>query len=98
MEREAMSILRSGSSCHASPPGPAGELFAEKGEFEIVGSSAAMRRLRLQVRRIGPHFRTVLVSGDEGTGKELVARTLHRIRHDAGIPFVVCRATALEDA
>jgi DNA-binding NtrC family response regulator len=57
-----------------------------------------MRRLRLQVRRIGPHFRTVLVSGEAGTGKELVARTLHGMSQGAGSPFVVCHATAFEDA
>jgi DNA-binding NtrC family response regulator len=64
---------------------------------EIVGNSAAMARLRLQVRRIGPHFRTVLVSGEAGTGKELVARALHRANPNATGPFLVCRASTLED-
>jgi DNA-binding NtrC family response regulator len=54
-----------------------------------------MKRLRLQVRRIGPHFRTVLVSGEAGTGKELVARALHGMGH--GGPFVVCHAAAADD-
>jgi DNA-binding NtrC family response regulator len=57
-----------------------------------------MKRLRLQVRRIGPHFRTVLVSGEAGTGKELVARALHGMSPGAGGPFVVCRAAAFADA
>jgi DNA-binding NtrC family response regulator len=57
-----------------------------------------MRRLRLQVRRIGPHFRTVLVSGEAGTGKRLVARALHAMSQSADAPFVVCPAAALEDA
>lgn len=61
-------------------------------EWEIVGDSAAMRRLRLQVRRIGPHFRTVLVSGESGTGKEMVARALHRMSMRADGPFVVSAA------
>lgn len=47
-------------------------------EWKIVGDSTAMKRLRLQIRRIGPHFRTVLISGERGTGKELAARTLHQ--------------------
>jgi DNA-binding NtrC family response regulator len=98
MEREAMSISRSASSCLASLPADTAEILAENTEFEIAGSSAAMRRLRLQVRRIGPHFRSVLVSGESGTGKELVARTLHRIGHGAGAPFVVCDAAAFEEA
>jgi DNA-binding NtrC family response regulator len=54
-----------------------------------------MRRLRLQVRRIGPHFRSVLVSGEAGTGKELVARALHAM--GLGGPFVVCHAARLKD-
>ena len=57
-----------------------------------------MRRLRLQVRRIGPHFRSVLISGEAGTGKELVARALHGMSPVAGGPFVVCRAAGLVDA
>jgi DNA-binding NtrC family response regulator len=56
-----------------------------------------MKRLRQQVRRIGPHFRTVLVSGEAGTGKELVARALHRISPASDGPFVVCHASAMED-
>jgi DNA-binding NtrC family response regulator len=57
-----------------------------------------MKRLRQQIRRIGPHFRTVLVSGEPGTGKELVARALHRMSPASGGPFVTCRAAAIEQA
>jgi DNA-binding NtrC family response regulator len=56
-----------------------------------------MKRLRQQIRRIGPHFRTVLVSGEAGTGKELVARALHRMSPASGGPFVTCRAAAIEE-
>ena len=61
------------------------------------GDGAAMRRLRMQVQRIGPHFRTVLVRGEMGTGKELVARALHGRSMDREGPFVVCHAAALGD-
>jgi len=57
-----------------------------------------MKRLRQQVRRIGPHFRTVLVSGEAGTGKELVACALHRMSPAADGPFVVLHAAAIDDA
>jgi DNA-binding NtrC family response regulator len=57
-----------------------------------------MKRLRQQILRIGPHFRTVLVSGEAGTGKELVARALHRMSPASGGPFVVCQAAAISEA
>lgn len=65
-------------------------------DTELIGTSAAMERLRLQVRRIGPHFRTVLVSGEAGSGKEITARTLHGLSQGADQPFVVCPAATLE--
>ena len=58
-----------------------------RADGEIVGDSAAMKRLRLQVRRIGPHFREVLIHGERGTGKEMVARSLHQSMRTDG-PFV----------
>lgn len=56
-----------------------------------------MRRLRLQIERIGPHFRTVLVRGEMGTGKELVARALHARSGGVREPFVVCHAASLDE-
>jgi DNA-binding NtrC family response regulator len=64
----------------------------------MAGKSEAMERLRLQVRRIGPHFRMVLVRGEMGTGKELASRALHNASAGADGPFVVCHAAAVEDA
>ncbi|MGD0444737.1 MAG: sigma 54-interacting transcriptional regulator [Edaphobacter sp.] len=69
---------------------------SETEQVEIVGSSAAMRQLRMQVRRIGPYFRSVLVSGEAGAGKELVARTLHSM--GPGGEFVVHAAAEFEGA
>jgi DNA-binding NtrC family response regulator len=92
-----MSLSRLASSClTSSPPTPAGAQPGS-GESEIVGSSAAMKRLRQQVRRIGPHFRAVLVSGEAGTGKELVARALHSVSPAATGPFVLRPAASMND-
>ncbi len=77
--------------------GPPLAQSVERDEHEIIGSSAAMGRLRLQVQRIGPHFRTVLISGEEGTGKRLVARALYSTGQHAIGPLVTCSATGLED-
>jgi DNA-binding NtrC family response regulator len=94
-----MSTSRSAPSYRTlSPPASLEPPFAAETESGIVGCSAAIKRLRQQVRRIGPHFRTVLVSGEAGTGKELVARALHRMSPASNGPFVVCHATAIEEA
>jgi len=68
----------------------------ELDDFGMVGSGVAMQRLRLQVRHIGPHFRSVLVSGEPGTGKELVAKALHGMSRGAAGPFVICDAATLD--
>jgi DNA-binding NtrC family response regulator len=92
-----MSISRSASSFAALPlSGIVSSPPANGSEIEMVGSSGAMRRLRVQVRRIGPHFRTVLVRGEAGTGKALVARALHTMSHGADEPFLVCHAMEVE--
>jgi DNA-binding NtrC family response regulator len=56
-----------------------------------------MQRLRLQIRRIGPHFRTVVIGGETGSGKELAARALHATSAGASGPFVVCHSATLGD-
>ena len=61
----------------------------KRADGEIVGDSAAMKRLRLQIRRIGPHFRAVLIHGERGTGKKMVAEALHRESVSADGAFVV---------
>jgi DNA-binding NtrC family response regulator len=94
-----MSITRSDSPTFIEPSRGLVEEPRPKGNgFEIVGYSAEIKRLRLQVQRIGPHFRTVLISGEAGTGKEQVARALHGMSHVADGPFVVCHGAALEEA
>ncbi|MHB1023059.1 MAG: sigma-54 interaction domain-containing protein [Acidobacteriaceae bacterium] len=61
----------------------------------IVGQSEALQRIFAQMERIGPYFRTVLITGETGTGKELVARALHALSPAANGPFVVCNASAI---
>jgi DNA-binding NtrC family response regulator len=67
-------------------------------QFEgIVGRSPLMLEVYAKIRRIAPHFRTVLVTGATGTGKELVAKALHRLSPAGRGPFVVCNCSALVD-
>jgi DNA-binding NtrC family response regulator len=62
---------------------------------EMVGSSPAMLEVYSRIRRIGPHFRIALITGATGTGKELVARALHKYSPVSGRPFIVCNCAAI---
>jgi DNA-binding NtrC family response regulator len=65
-------------------------------EFEgIVGRSAEMLDVFSRIRRVAPHFKSVLITGETGTGKELVARALHRMSSAVSGPFAVCNASAV---
>ena len=66
-------------------------------ETSLVGSSAAMQRLREQIGRVAPVPSTVLVVGESGTGKELVARELHRLGPSPTAPFVALNCAALPE-
>ena len=60
----------------------------------MIGRGAVMQELFGMIRRLAPHVRTALVTGETGTGKELVARALHRIgpRRDKRFVTVNCSA------
>jgi DNA-binding NtrC family response regulator len=64
----------------------------------IVGGSPAMERLRRLIERVAPTPTTVLIQGESGVGKELIARALHEQSPRAGAPFVAlnCAAVAPE--
>lgn len=65
-------------------------------QFEgMIGRSPLMLEVYARIRRIAPHFRTVLVTGATGTGKELVAKALHHRSPASSGPFVVCNCSAL---
>jgi DNA-binding NtrC family response regulator len=65
-------------------------------EFEgIVGRSPEMLDVFSRIRRVAPHFKSVLITGETGTGKELVARAMHRMSPAASGPFAVCNASAV---
>ncbi len=65
-------------------------------EFQgLIGRSPLMLDVFAKIRRIGPHFKTVLVTGPTGTGKELVARALHQLSPAPNKPFAVVNCAAL---
>ena len=62
---------------------------------EIVGSSAAIRTVLQQVARVAPTDSTVLITGETGTGKELVARAIHKRSARSARPFVAVNCAAV---
>ncbi len=71
-------------------------LASEAPEFdEILHRSAAMRRVILRARRVAPRSVPVLIEGETGTGKELVARAIHRASPRRDRPFVAVNCGAL---
>lgn len=64
----------------------------------IVSRSPLMLDVFAKMRRVAPHFRTVLIAGATGTGKELVARALHNLSPASAGEFVVCNCSALVES
>ena len=62
---------------------------------EIVGSSAPLRRVLSQVARVAPTDSTVLITGETGTGKELVARAIHKRSSRASHAFIRVNCAAI---
>jgi PAS domain S-box-containing protein len=62
---------------------------------EIVGDSAAMKRVMGQVEVVAPTDATVLILGETGTGKELVARAIHRMSPRRNLPFISLNCAAI---
>src|ERR1043166_2157817 len=71
------------------------ELLASA-EFEgIVGHTPLMWDMFSRIRRVAPHYRVVLVTGETGTGKDLVAQALHRLSPAASGRYVVLNCSAV---
>jgi len=64
---------------------------------ELVGQSAAMRRVFDLISRVAPSDATVLILGETGTGKELVARAIHQRSPRAKKPFVAINCAAITE-
>ena len=62
---------------------------------EIVGSSSALRTVLSRTSKVAPSDSTVLITGETGTGKELIARAIHRQSHRTSRPFVSVNCAAI---
>lgn len=74
----------------------AGEQDDRNHQFDqIVGSSPALESVLAEVERVAPTDSTVLVLGETGTGKELIARAIHNLSSRYGRPFVKLNCAAI---
>ena len=62
---------------------------------ELIGHSPAMNTLRQTIDKVAPTNSRIMIIGSSGSGKELVARTIHRLSHRASGPFVAVNAAAI---
>jgi len=77
-----------------SPP-PGGALIWGRGDSEPVGQSRALTEVLVQVEMVAPTDSTVLIVGETGTGKELLARALHNLSSRREQPFVKVNCAAI---
>jgi len=67
----------------------------ELGFGEIIGRSSALKEVMQKVAKVAPSDATVLLLGETGTGKELVARAIHRMSHREGNSFIKLNCAAI---
>ena len=65
--------------------------------YEIIGESPSMRSLKEQILVVGRSNSRVLITGENGTGKELIARSVHRASQRADKPFIAVNCAAIPE-
>src|SRR6202045_4155 len=69
--------------------------FSDSGLPHIVGNSAALRDVLEMVQIVAPTDATVLINGETGTGKELIAEAIHKCSNRLNGPFVKVNCAAI---
>jgi DNA-binding NtrC family response regulator len=64
-------------------------------KYEMIGQSPALENVRQMIERVAPTEARVLITGENGTGKELVARLIHEKSNRANAPFVEVNCAAI---
>ncbi len=84
-------ILRANARTVHSPAGPTGL-------DRIIGQSAAIRKVREQVRAVASSHGTVLITGESGVGKEVVAHAVHDLSPRSGSAYLAVNCAALNES
>jgi transcriptional regulator with GAF, ATPase, and Fis domain len=71
------------------------QVYAERRFEQIIGNSPALEFVLAEVKRVAPTDSTVLILGETGTGKELIARIIHSASPRCGRPFVKLNCAAI---
>jgi formate hydrogenlyase transcriptional activator len=75
--------------------GPADQDRNQRRFEQVIGKSLALEAVLEQVERVAPTDSTVLIQGETGTGKELIARAIHNISSRCGRPFIKLNCAAI---
>ena len=94
---ESVSILEyDRAKCGLKGYGLPGHSFrVDSGCNELIGSSRCLHAMLDQMEMVAPTDSTVLIQGETGTGKELVARAIHNLSSRRGAPFVKLNCAAI---
>jgi two-component system, NtrC family, nitrogen regulation response regulator NtrX len=95
ISRERLLVALRNALQHQAALAELTELRAEVGRFEMVGKGPAMSRIYELIRRVAPSEGRVLITGENGTGKELVARAIHQHSRRKAGPFVKLNCAAV---
>ena len=90
-------IARGEGGGATKPPTGLGTTTVDDEFPEFVGRSEKLRAVLGMIRKVAPTPATVLITGSNGTGKELVARALHRLSPRAKNPFVALNCAAISE-
>lgn len=74
------------------------KLLKSKAPDEMIGNSESLNRVRQMISKAAPARASVLITGESGVGKELVARAVHENSERAGGPFIVVHCAALSES
>ena len=95
-------VVEAARSGHSRPVTDAGGLrgapTSSLAESRLVGDGPAMRALQLSIDRVAASIAPVLVTGETGVGKELVARAIHARSARSGRPFIAVNASAVQES